>query len=128
MKLKKFLNRLGLGFFGSVAVIMILSVVGDFLPANGAKVYEPSESQIQAQMIYDQIAQDLVEAQLTSTTAKVAYDQALVTEKSIELTLCSQQLVLAQLKYQDTNPDNSVETERLGASIQAAKECLKKGF
>ena len=121
-------NNTVYGLIGVLILFGLLATFGDFLPASGARTYEYSQDTINAENIYASLAQDYEEAKLSSVTAKVAYDQALVAENSIKLTLCSQQLVLAQLKYQDTDPTNTVEVERLTDSINQAKACLEQGF
>lgn len=125
--MKNFKTKFGQIGIVTLAVLMLLLVVmpafGDYLPTSG-KTYDYSDETIEAEKIYDSIAEDLTEAQKTLELAKLTYEQAVKAEQSIQVTLCAQQLVLGQLKYGDTDPDNTKEIDRLTISINNARACL----
>ena len=127
--MKNLKSTLSLGLPIVLILFGLLATFGDFLPVQGA--YEYSDQTLEAEKIYTSIASDLTQAQSTLLASKAAYESAISTEQSIQVTLCAQQLVLAQLKYSDTDPSNTAEVERLQTSITNAQACIgapKTGF
>lgn len=132
MKLKKFLNRLGLGFFGIVALLMVIPMLGDFLPdANGMARKELEIKIAEAEEVFQYLSADLIEAEEELRLAKIATEEAKIAEqiaanavKTVQTTLCAQQLVLGQLKWKAVSSEDTAEMEQLKTSIQNAQACL----
>ena len=132
MKLKTFLNRLGLGFFGIVALLMVIPMLGDFLPdANGMARKELEIKIAEAEQVFQYLSADLIEAEEELRLAKIATEEAELAEqtaanavKTVQTTLCAQQLVLGQLKWKAVSSEDKQEMERLKTSIQNAQACL----
>ena len=120
MNAQKRSNIAILGFSGLVTLTLGFAVFGT---ANAEEFYF-KEDTIDAQRLFEGLTSDLT---LSDTEYQAAYaiaEAARVKRNSVQQSVCAQQIVLAQLKYRDTDPSNEAEQERLHDSALEARTCL----
>lgn len=110
-------------------LIALMSIFGDFLPDPAEAETGYSQQVINQQAIYDKIATDLSEV-----NTKIESRQRVITlltelqnkdkeqQAAIKQTLCSAQVVLAQLKANETG--DPAERAKLMDSVNQAKNCF----
>ena len=108
------------GFSGLVTLTLGFAVFGT---ANAEEFYF-KEDTIEAQRLFESLTEDLTLADSEYQIAREAFEAARVKRNSSQQSVCAEQIVLAQLKYRDTDPSNEAEQERLHDSASHARTCL----
>lgn len=120
---------MAIAFFGFFFLVALMAAFGDFFPSPAEAEGGDSQQVINQQAIYDKIASDL-----SAVDSKIENRQRVITlltelqnkdkeqQAAIKQTLCSAQVVLAQLKANETG--DPAERAKLMESVNQAKNCF----
>lgn len=107
-------------FSGLVTLTLGFAVFGT---AN-AEEFRYKDDTIEAQRLFEGLTSDLTLADSEYQAAYQILEAARVKRNSSQQSVCAEQIVLAQLKYRDTDPSNEAEQKRLHDSALEARTCL----
>ena len=107
-------------FSGLVTLTLGFAVFGT---AN-AEEFRYKDDTIEAQRLFEGLTSDLTLADSEYQAAYQVLEAARIKRNSVQQSVCAEQIVLAQLKYRDTDPTNEAEQERLHDSALEARTCL----